>query len=168
MLVRRLTATDAMEYQTLRLAALSGDPTAFGSSFEEEASASLEAVAIRVAGSQDSAMFGAYESTVLVGTVGVGRESMLKLRHKSFIWGMYVAPGQRGRGIGTALLKAALSFTAASTGVTRVNLYVNAANIAAVSLYQSHGFVTYGTEVDAMLVNGSYHDELLMFCRIEA
>ncbi len=51
-----------------------------------------------------------------------------------------VAPEARGRGVGTSLLEGALS-TAESRGTTSMYLEVRAANVSAIALYSSHGFV---------------------------
>ncbi|MFD2453846.1 GNAT family N-acetyltransferase [Ideonella paludis] len=91
--IRRLTPADAAAFQALRLAGLQREPSAFGSSFEEECNETLDAVAQRLAPSPDNAVFGAFDAAgALLGVVGLGRERMLKLRHKGILWGMVVTP----------------------------------------------------------------------------
>jgi RimJ/RimL family protein N-acetyltransferase len=162
LLIRPLAATDAALYQALRLQALATEPAAFGASFEEEQHHTVDAVAKRMAGQPDAFVLGAFEGDTLVGLVGFGREGMLKLRHKGFIWGMFVAPSHRGHGLGAALLQEALGRARANPGLRRVNLYVNAQNLQAIRLYERCGFVVYGREPQAMLINGVFHEELLM------
>jgi len=52
---------------------------------------------------RDNAIFGAFDGQDLVGTVGLHRERGLKLAHKAVIWGVYVAPSFRQRGVGRLL-----------------------------------------------------------------
>jgi RimJ/RimL family protein N-acetyltransferase len=160
--IRRLTPSDASAYQSLRLAALQDTPSAFGSSHEEERDRPVSEIEARLAVASDSGVFGAFEVDTLVGLVGLRRESMKNLAHKVRIWGMYVVPAARGKGIGRALLAQALALARSAPGLTRVNLSANAANVAAVHLYESVGFKTFGREPDAMCIDGQLHDEVLM------
>ena len=99
---------------------------------------------------------------VLCAVVGLQRESMVKLAHKSFIWGVYVAPEARGQGVGTQIISQALSYAAAVLGTRQVNLGVNTKNLAGVALYKKLGFVEYGLERGYLLVGGVLHDEYQM------
>jgi RimJ/RimL family protein N-acetyltransferase len=162
MLVRRLVSQDAPEYRTLRLAALRESPASFGSSYEEERDRPLGEFAALVGDPGERAFFGAFSDAQLVGSVGFGRESSLKERHKGFIRGMYVVPLARGQGIGRALLARALDFAATIPDLQQVTLAVNANNVPAIRLYKAAGFEPYGLEPMALFVGGTYHDELHM------
>ena len=163
MRIRRLTLADAAAFQALRLAALLEAPHAFGSSYEEEREFPQSIIESRLAVKPDRGAFGAFENNELVGLVALGRENMNKLSHKALIWGMYVTPEARGKGIGRALLLEALSLARSVAGILQVNLRVNASNKGAIHLYESVGFKVFGHEPGAMLVNGELHDELHMF-----
>jgi ribosomal protein S18 acetylase RimI-like enzyme len=91
---------------------------------------------------------------------------MAKLAHKAFVWGVYVAPEVRGRGVGAQLVSHALSYAASALGTGQVNLGVNTRNTAAVALYKKLGFIQYGLERDFLLVNGELHDEYQMVCSV--
>ena len=162
--IRVLGAADAAAFQALRLAGLQECPAAFASSFEEESGRELPAVAERLAPQGDRAVFGAFDGGELVGLVGLMREGHRKLAHKAFIWGMYVAPAARQRGIGRRLVGAALSFAESQLRVRQVTLGVNAANPAAIALYERMGFKAFGREPCFMLVDGVPQDELQMVC----
>ena len=58
--------------------------------------------------------------------------------------GLAVDPGQRRRGLGTALLAEVLDW-GASRGATTAMLHVETANDGAIALYEQHGFVTHHT-----------------------
>jgi len=162
MRIRELCADDAREFQALRLAALRECPSAFASSYEEEHETPIDVVAQRLVANADRCVLGAWLDVNLVGMLGVQRETMRKLAHKAFLWGMYVAPVARRRGIGRRLVEHALARARSMTGVRQVNLGVNAANVEAIALYEASGFAPFGIERGFMLMDGEPHDEVLM------
>ena len=153
---------DAAAFKTLRLAALRECPTAFSSSYEEECDVPLAEAAQRLAPNLDRAIFGAFEDHALVATVGLQREGRRKLAHKAIIWGVYVAPSFRGRGIGRRLLERALAHARSMPDLLQVTLGVNIENKAAIALYESVGFERFGLERGFLRVDGVLHDELHM------
>jgi ribosomal protein S18 acetylase RimI-like enzyme len=161
--VRRLTRADLDAFQSLRLRGLRESPAAFGSTYEEEVDRPLEMVAQRLGGGEDSAVHGAFnEEGALLGMGGVHREGKRKSRHRAGIWGMYVVPEARGRGLGRALLQALVDHARGMDGVERVELAVEATNTAARALYHAFGFVTYGVQPDAYRADGrSWNAELM-------
>ena len=160
--IRRLTPADAAAFHALRLAALKAEPSAFASSYEEEKDFPLTTIEGRLAAKPDRGPFGAFENEELVGLVALGRESMSKLSHKAVIWGMYVKPEARGKGIARALLVEALSLARSTLEVMQVNLGVNASNAGAIRLYESVGFKAFGLEPGALFIDGKLHDEIHM------
>ena len=160
--IRRLTPEDATSFQIFRLAALQDAPAAFGSSFEEERDFPSLVIESRLEVKSDRGPFGAFEGNELVGLVALGRENLKNLAHKALVWGMYVKPECRGKGIAKALLREALSLARSVPEVFQVNLSVNASNASAIGLYESFGFKTFGHERGAMSINGELHDELHM------
>lgn len=166
MRIRRLTPKDAAAFQTLRLAALKDTPSAFGSSYEEEKDFPASFIEGRLAEKADRGPFGAFEGETLVGLVALGRENMLKLAHKALIWGLYVKPEARGKGIARALLLEALSLARSVSEVKQVNLCVNASNADAIHLYESVGLKAFGREPGAMCIDGELQDEIHMYLRL--
>jgi RimJ/RimL family protein N-acetyltransferase len=160
--LRVLEVGDVDAFSALRLAALRECPTAFSSSYEEECDIPLARRAERMAPGRGHAIFGAFDGQNLVGTVGLHRESGRKIAHKAMIWGVYVAPAFRGRGVGRLLLERALAHATSMPGLLRVTLGVNTENAAAIALYKSLGFETFGLERGFLLVDGVLHDELHM------
>ncbi|CAJ0791958.1 GNAT family N-acetyltransferase [Ralstonia holmesii] len=162
--IRRLSsanAADVADYRAIRLAALKDAPDAFGSTYEAEVGLSMEAFAERLA---TTIVLGAYEGdggdARIVGMAGFKQQTLAKLAHKGFVWGFYVAPAARGRGVGVALVE---RIVAAATGlVQQLTLSVVQGNDAALALYERCGFETYGVEPRALKSTTGYADEVLM------
>jgi len=98
----------------------------------------------------------------IVGYVAVGRATRLESnRHVADIRGLAVAPDHQGRGLGRALVQAALD-AARERGARKVTLRVLAPNTAARALYESCGFVVEGVRRDEFFLDGRYVDDVLM------
>lgn len=165
--IRLLTEADVVTFWALRLRALREEPEAFGSSYEEQRERPLEVARqrLRPADAEDgSFVLGAFASNgSLAGMVGVRREDGAKMRHTAEIWGMYVVPVARGRGVGHALLHGAIAGARLITGLERLVLAVVTTQPAAIALYRRNGFVRFGSEPRALkLPDGRYLDEDLM------
>ena len=115
--IRSLNEADAGLFQALRLFGLRECPTAFSSSYGEECLLPLEVVAQRIAQSHDGCVFGAFDQSGLVGCIGIHREMKTKLAHKAVIWGMYVDPAHRAKGVGRELMAHVLRFAASMPGL---------------------------------------------------
>ncbi|AFY96475.1 GNAT family N-acetyltransferase [Chamaesiphon minutus] len=160
--IRFLNSQDVTAYYALRLQALQESPTAFGSSYEQEACLPMADFAARVCPADSiNGIFGAFDDTNdrLIGMLGFSRESRLKRAHIGNLWSMYVVPEFRSRGLGSALLDAALSHAKGLGVLRQIVLGVTANNLAASSLYKSRGFQPFGFERDALFVDGVYFDE---------
>lgn len=158
--IRPLKRDDADMYGPVRLRALKEEPESFGESYEEGCERTIESIAEMLdRDCNDSFVLGAFVNDELAGTVGCVRRDRLKIRHQAQIWGMYVAPEHRGKGIGKALLKAAIARAAAIDGLEQICLSVVTTNEAARSAYLKLGFKTFGLEPRALKVDGKYLDE---------
>jgi RimJ/RimL family protein N-acetyltransferase len=82
----------------------------------------------------------------VVGTEIVGNIHVESTRHGFGEIGMLVAREWRGRGVGSALLAAAVDW-AREQGLHKLSLGVFAHNAAAIALYRKHGFVEEGRRV---------------------
>ncbi|GAE06818.1 GNAT family N-acetyltransferase [Paenibacillus sp. JCM 10914] len=106
MKIRVLHESDASLYQELRLQGLQTDAYAFGSTYEREASFSMETMMERVKLSKDKFVLGAFEASgKLAGIVTFVREVGTKTAHKGNVFGMYVSSDMRGKGIGRQLMQ---------------------------------------------------------------
>lgn len=158
MQICRLHASDATAFHTLRLEGLRAHPEAFGASFEEEASLPLDDVAKRL---EAGGVFGGFnDNGRLEGVVGIAQSQSPKTRHNATIWGMYVRPEARGRGLARALMEAAMA--EANGACTSIRLSVVSTNQAALRLYQQMGFTPWAVDTEALLVDGVFYDEVLM------
>lgn len=155
--VRRLELQDVDDYRTIRLAALRTEPRAFGSTYDVEAARPIADFERHLA---ISSVFGAYCEGRIAGMIGFRQEIGPKDRHKGIVWGLYVQPDLRGRGLGKALLTTLLD--TADGIVEQLLLAVIRGNDAAIGLYRKLGFEAYGVEPRALKTAEGYRDELLM------
>lgn len=151
--LRRLTEDDAVAYVELRARMLADAPLAFGASPGHDFMNSADTVREQIARGDDSAIYGAFDGG-LVAAIGVYRENRPKTRHKMHVWGAYVAPAYRSRGLGRRLLDAAVEHARAVPGVAIVHISVTDAAPAARRLYERGGFRTWGSEPDALRHDG--------------
>jgi len=162
MIIRRLSPADVADYRRLRLQGLRECPTAFGSSYAEEAARPRRAFAGRLAQTPANWTFGAFEAGRLVGVLTLVRETKAKEKHKAAIYGMYVDPTARRRGVGRALVDRAWRTASRLRGVRQVRLAVVASNRPALRLYETAGFSVYGREEAALFVGRRYYAELFL------
>ena len=166
--VRKLRAEDGQAYRALRLRGLKEFPPAFAESYDEFAKRPASSVASTL---EDPAglrhVFGAFsDADELVGIVGVTRDALEKMRHKGYIWGMYVAPEHHGRGIAKRLLEAAIAQARGMPGLEQLRLIVGEANAGACALYQSVGFRPFGLEPRELKTDGKYYDSVHMWLKL--
>jgi len=121
----------------LRLRALADSPDSYSATYESEATRPdgwLEGL--------DGAVFVALEGRDWVGMAGgFGGEDEATIR----LWGMWVAPESRGRGLGAALVEAVAGW-ARSRGASRMDLSVTDRAPAAAALYEHLGFRPTGVQ----------------------
>lgn len=161
--LRLLSEADLAIYWPLRLRALKEEPESFGGSYEESVQFSEETRRSRLKCNDDAFVFGAfYNNLELIGTAGLFRVIGNKSRHKGTLWGMYVAPEHRGKGVGKALARAILERAATLPDLEQVNLTVVVTRAAARNLYLSLGFEPYGLEKNALKIGDRYVDEEFM------
>jgi RimJ/RimL family protein N-acetyltransferase len=158
--IRPLKTFDAEAFHALRLEALSAAPTSFSSSFEEESAHTLDEVRARFPPDGRSRVFGAFADERLVGTAGFAANDRLKLRHKGTLWGVFVQPNWRTRGVGAALVQRVIEHAADHVLVLQAT--VNTSNYGARRLYERLGFVTYGIERNALCVGGVFWNDALL------
>lgn len=143
MLLARLTPAHAAEYRALMLRAYADAPAAFTSTVAEREPLAKSWWEDRV---ENDVVLGAFDSGDLVGVAGLRPERRERTSHKALLFGMFVAPSHRGRGIGRALVDATLDYARSSPRLRVVQLTVSDSNASAVRLYEACGFVRFGSE----------------------
>lgn len=156
--VRQLGPDDAPVYRELRLNGLKSDPRAFASSYAAEAKQTLDDHRRTL---ENNFVLGAFEKDRLKGAVSYFVPRHASMTHRGQVWGMIVASDARGQGIGRSVLSALVEHARAA-GLRQLHLGVGTYNVAAIHLYKSLGFCTYGTEPRALTIGNQDIDEHLM------
>ena len=158
--IRKLTENDAEAMWWLRLHALETDPASFAESPDELKRTTVEQYASRLrSGGAESFVMGAFEGEQLVAMTGFYRDALLKRRHVGHIWGVYVSPLARGKGVGRAMLMEVIKSAKALPGIRCIRLLVAATPGAARHLYQAAGFRVFGIESRSLKIGEQYVDE---------
>jgi RimJ/RimL family protein N-acetyltransferase len=108
----------------------------------------------------NAAVYVAEEAGVIVGRLSIARDQHPASRHVADL-GLMVAADHRRRGVGTALLEAAVEW-ARQAGVRKLELHVFPWNKAAIALYDRFGFVREGYRRGHYRRGEEYVDAILM------
>lgn len=159
--VRRLTSEDAEAFSALRRMVAADNPVPLGLGLEEELTRPLQGFRDQL-GAPSNAVFGVFVQDELAATAAVTASGPFSSsRHKSILWGTFVAPGHRRQGLGRRAVQQAIGH-AREAGARRVHLTMYLPNPAARALYESLGFAVWGTEPEAVCIDGVFHDGLQM------
>jgi len=103
----------------------------------------------------------ACEGASVLGQIGIEVCTSPRRRHAANI-GLAVSEQARRRGVGAALVAAAIELGTGWLGVRRIELETYTDNHAAIALFQRHGFVVEGTAREYALRAGAFVDVLRM------
>jgi ribosomal protein S18 acetylase RimI-like enzyme len=161
--LRLLTSDDADAFWHLRLEALRNDSASFADSAEEHLATTVETARERLVKNDPISNFvaGVFEDGHLTATAGFYRYAHNKERHKGHIWGVYVRPESRGKGVASALMNEIVRRARAIGGLEQITL-VASANLPAQRLYKALGFESYGIERHSLKIGDQYVDDVLM------
>jgi RimJ/RimL family protein N-acetyltransferase len=166
--IRQLDATDAEAFSTLRRELVADNPIPMGLSYDEELTRPIEGFRNQLSYPAPNAAFGAFVNDELIGSAAIAWPSKWSSsRHKVELWGIFVSPRFRGRGIGRQLVSRTIDHARAND-VRRVNLTVYVPNSPAVALYESLGFTYCGVEPEAVRLEGKYYDGQHMTLLLQA
>jgi len=141
--IRRISSEDVAVYREIRLRALHDDPSAFGSTYDEEHAKPDSWWADRAAASaagEERSVFLAFDDADCVGLAGGYQGNQAAERELFSVW---VAPAHRGTGVAQGLVGAVLTW-AKESGAPRVGLWVTRGNDRAQRLYERLGFAATG------------------------
>lgn len=164
--IREAKPADATRYRELRLEALLDSPTAFSADYQINLRQPMSFWEGRLTSDEYGIMFLAEQENVLIGMTGVRTGESPKTKHGAYVWGVYIRPAWRGLHIAEALIEICAEW-ARERQVVILKLGVMANNESAVRCYKRCGFTVYGTEPRALLYEGQYYDEFLMYCSLD-
>ncbi len=154
----RVHPQDVARFLSFRRAGLTNDPDAFRILPADDAAIAEEAWRARL---ERDHVVGIERGGDLLGVGGFSRFVGAKLDHKGLIWGMYVAPAERGAGVADEIMRALIE--TARGRVRQIQLTVMADNARARAFYARHGFELYGVEPQAVRREGGWADEAMMW-----
>ncbi len=160
--VERLVPDDAPLFVALRREMLLDTPHAFGADPATDRGSDEANVRAQL-GRDGYAIFAVREGGRLVASAGLKREESPKAAHLAVIWGVYVTPSRRKKGLARAVVNAAIRHAHTWPDLLSLRLSVNAASPHAQGLYESLGFRVYGKDPGALRVAGVLYDEVMMY-----
>jgi ribosomal protein S18 acetylase RimI-like enzyme len=171
MLIRPVQMSDVEAFRAMRLEAVRDYPLAFTADLAETQGRPIEWWRDLVSrntgeGAASIIMVADAGEGELAGMTGLFSPPQPKLAHAATIWGVYVRPLFRGRGIGERLLRACIDWARAKDFAT-VRLSVVEGNDVARRCYERVGFTSYGIEPVAVRWEGKSYDETLMAIRLK-
>jgi len=149
-------------WKDLRKESILLSPTAFASSFEEEAGLADRQFQDWIT---KNVIFGAFQGDQLIGTAGFFQMELAKEKHRGVLFSVYVTPHERQQGIAHQLVEHVIQ--EAKKRVIQLHLKVVSSNASAVHLYQRHGFEVYGTELRSLKYQDRFFNEYLMVLRFD-
>lgn len=138
--VRLFTPDEWPLYKAIRLEALQSDPHVFGSSHAKESADPDSRWQDGLRDPQTVAIFGVFDGDALIGMTGIKllRDDPAGLTAK--LWGSWIKPAARSRGVSIPMYRARLDWAAAHPTVKRVIVSHRQSNAASMRANQKHGF----------------------------
>lgn len=165
-MVRRLRVEEIGGYQRLRREMLVDSPWAFTASPDDDKARDASFLASSL-GEEGNAILVAVHGETIVAAAGVARDVRAKRKHVALLWGVYVDPAWRGKGVGRAVVGAAIEFARGLKGLAKLQLAVSENAPEARAMYESLGFTAWGVEQDGVREGGRSWGETYMELRLE-
>src|ERR1043165_310455 len=89
------------------------------------------------------------------------------MAHRARVWGVYVSPRARGRGVGAGILRRLIEIARTWSGITSLGLSASEGAPEARRMYRSLGFTTWGVEPAALVTGGKTFSEFHMVLEFE-
>src|ERR1043165_10249961 len=146
MQIRTLMPADASAYVELRREMLNDSPWAFSSSVGDDVGLDAGLVAASLADGRQ-AIVGAFDDGGrLVGAAGLFKQKHAKMAHRARVWGVYVSPRARGRGVGAGIMRRLIEIARTWSGITSLGLSASEGAPEDRRMYRSLGFTTRSEE----------------------
>ncbi|HYD19601.1 MAG TPA: GNAT family protein [Patescibacteria group bacterium] len=136
--VRLFTPDEWPLYKAVRLRALQTDPKVFGSNYAREVPRPDEEWQ-RALTRADMGVFGIFEGDAVIGMTGIVIDAEDPSTAK--LWGSWLAPEWRGRGISADMYRARIGWAEAHPTARRIIVSHRESNLASKHANQKHGFV---------------------------
>lgn len=146
MKIRELTPDEWQTYKALRLEALENDPQAFVTTHAEAMAKSEEDWKRRLVATTSPLtlkLFALLDGEA-VGMMGLWQDAKKARLGNVDVFGVYVTPTHRGRGISKKLLLELIDRVKTESSIKKILLAVHHGQIPAERLYKSVGFIKYG------------------------
>ncbi|MDO8574177.1 MAG: GNAT family N-acetyltransferase [bacterium] len=157
--VVKLIPEDWENFKTIRLKALSANPTAFGSSYKQEVNRPEEIWKQKLA---TSWVYAAIVENQFVGIARVLFELGEHVQHVASIVSLFIDPAYRRQGIGKKIIRKIISDLHDQKVIVKIILTVNADQKPAIKLFEKVGFKTIGIAKYGVKVNQTYYNQLHM------
>jgi ribosomal protein S18 acetylase RimI-like enzyme len=159
--IRALTTSDVPAFIALRREALRDSPWAFAASEDSDVGVNPDLMSQRIL-EPGQTIVGAFDGEQLIGIAGMVRNRHGKMAHRANVWGVYVTPSTRGRGVAEAIMRELLTIARSWPGLDSVSLQVSARAEGAKRIYERLGFKQWGVEPAALMLDGIAYDEAHM------
>lgn len=143
--IRQLKPDDWAILQNVRLTALQSDPNSFGSWYANEAH-KTEADWRKQLEFADGAIFGLFDGDTAIGMTGVAVDRNDPSKTRGVLWGSWIHPDYRGKGLSKLLYEARIGWAKAHPTMEILMVSHRAHNTASKFANQKHGFVYKKTE----------------------
>jgi len=141
--VRLFEPDEWAQCKAIRLRALQSDPAVFGSTYAKEKGFPDERWQASIA-RPDVGVFGVFHYGDLIGMTGITRVTEPEtgeLSDAAKLWGSWLEPSWRGKGVSKKMYAARLDWAREQPGVARVIVSHRESNTASKQANQKHGFV---------------------------
>ena len=162
--IRQLTADDWRVFSEIRLLALQTDPNVFGSTYEREVKFT-ESEWRESLSNPDSGVFVVFDEAGPVGMTGVAVYRDDPSRKTAVLWGSWLTPGARRKGLSRLLYEARIGWAGDHPSVERIIVSHRESNVASKFANQKFGFVaTHTTEKvwNDGVTEKEFHYELIL------
>ncbi len=164
-MIRELSPKDAEAFRDIRRAAVMQNEGGFAIALDEWISKSLTEISEILEDeftSPNDFILGAFDDSRLVGMIGFFRPARPKLERHGHIWGTFLLPEYRGKGLAGKLLDELIKRAKHMQGIEQIQLTTLNVHNSSVLLYKSRGFRVFATEKAAVKIGEAVYDELYM------